>query len=155
MLRYKPHGEYYHLASLLCRAGLNARAAIDRIAGRHVLTYGRHAILIEIASHPGIHVRELARRIQLSRQSTLEAARELEHRGWATIERLPPDTRLARLGLTPAGAAMIDRLAPRLQRLDQAIGRAIHPIGPGQFATLLHELTRATGLLRTQEFRGD
>jgi DNA-binding MarR family transcriptional regulator len=145
----------HHIASLLCRIGLDARAAIERHLGVHRITYGQHAILVVVAEQPGVYVRELARRVHLSRQAVLTAARSLARRQLITIERQPPDPRLARLHLTPAGEALVATLAAKLAFLENTIARVAHPVAPDRLAELLTRIGDATGFDPARERPGD
>jgi DNA-binding MarR family transcriptional regulator len=151
-LPFKPHDEDYHLASLLARAGHAARTSIGRVLGRGGGTWAQHALLVEASLGPGTHIRELARRLHLRRQSVHSAARALEQRGWVTIERTRPDPRRAKVWITRDGRVALARMAERIRRLEHVIARTVHPIPPAQLAALLRQISGSFGLGPTREY---
>jgi DNA-binding MarR family transcriptional regulator len=96
------------------------------------LTPARHQLLLAVRGHPGDRgptVGDLADYLLLRHHSAVELIDRAEAAGLVHRRPDPDDARLARVGLTPGGAARLDRLTPahvdELRNLAPVLTRAV------------------------------
>jgi DNA-binding MarR family transcriptional regulator len=95
--------------------------AIEEATVRGELTFQQWRVLVVLGGAPdGLRVSELAGRIAASGPSTSRLARRLERRGLVRSAVDPLDRRAVRLGLSPAGAALRERISVRRRELIHA-----------------------------------
>jgi DNA-binding MarR family transcriptional regulator len=88
----------------------------------------RFAVLALIDANPGLTQRELAAALRRNTSSLTPVLDELYRLGYVTRERLASDRRAYKLGLTPAGRAVMKKLLAAAvdheQQIDRLVGRA-------------------------------
>lgn len=97
-----------------------ARAAEVEVAGAlepHGLTLRKYGILGHIAHTPGLSLSELARRSGITVQSVHTLINGLVDAGFVKSV-VPSSGHAAQLSVTPAGAALLDRLGQAIAELD-------------------------------------
>ena len=101
---------------------------------------------IELLRYPrpgGVRPSTLATEMQISRQFVNDLVRQLEQRGYVTLEPDPTDGRARVIRLTDRGHDLKDAVRDEAQMVEQ---RMIEKLGPQRFAELrrsLEELTEA------------
>ena len=133
-LRHKP-------GHLVWRAYQLTWSLFAEEAGALDITPVQEALLLVLASSPGIDQKTLAELVALDRSTAGNVIGRLEERG--LIARVPNDSdrRARKLSLTPSGHALSKRLGPVAQR---AAKRLLGPLGPlerSEFMRLLRKVT--------------
>jgi MarR family transcriptional regulator, 2-MHQ and catechol-resistance regulon repressor len=100
------------LESLL-RAEASVRRRLSADLEREGLSASGFSVLVVLATAGGtLELRALRRRLRTSKANATEVVGTLEARGLVARSRLPHDRRAAAVTLTPAGAAVVERLFP-------------------------------------------
>lgn len=133
-LRHKP-------GHLVWRAYQLTWALFAEEAGALDITPVQEALMLVLASSPGIDQKTLAELVALDRSTAGNVIGRLQERG--LIERVPNDSdrRARKLSLTPRGEAMSKKLRPVALR---AAKRLLSPLGPlerPEFMRLLRKVT--------------
>jgi DNA-binding MarR family transcriptional regulator len=100
----------------------------------------QYAVLRMLQERPGIDQVTLAREVALDTSTTADIAARLEAKGW--IERRLLPRRQRSLVLTDAGRAVLARLIPGIQRLNEDILEPLSPEERVQFMRLLRKFVR-------------
>lgn len=109
---------YEQPGHLIRRAQQIAVSMFSDALGRDV-TPVQYAVLRMLQERPGIDQVTLAAEVALDTSTTADIAVRLEAKGWIVREVLP--RRQRRLLLTPAGEAVLARLVPGLQAMNEAM----------------------------------
>ena len=104
--------------------------------GREI-TPVQYAVMRQLEDCPGLDQVSLAREVALDTSTTADIAARLESKGWIVREMLP--RRQRRLVLTAQGEAVLQRLEPGIQRLQQ---RLLEPLDDGERAEFLRLLRK-------------
>ena len=124
---------------LIRRAQQIAVAMFVETLGRDV-TPVQYALLRMLQERPGLDQVTLAREVALDTSTTADIAARLESKGWIVREVLP--RRQRRLLLTPEGEAVLARLVPGLQRMNQAMLAGLAPDEREAFMRLLRKFVQ-------------
>lgn len=107
--------------------------------GRDV-TPVQYAVLRMLQERPGIDQVTLAREVALDTSTTADLAARLEAKGWVERRLLP--RRQRSLVLTAEGQAVLARLIPGIQQLNDSILEPLSPEERRQFMALLRKFVR-------------
>ncbi|MCP5285569.1 MAG: MarR family transcriptional regulator [Burkholderiaceae bacterium] len=107
--------------------------------GRDV-TPVQYAVLRMLQERPGIDQVTLAREVALDTSTTADLAARLEAKGWVERRLLP--RRQRSLVLTAEGQAVLARLIPGIQQLNDSILEPLSPEERQQFMALLRKFVR-------------
>jgi DNA-binding MarR family transcriptional regulator len=121
---------------LIRRAQQIAVSKFHEVHGRDV-TPIQYAILRTLHENPGVDQVTLAQLIALDTSSTADIAARLETKGWILREVLP--RRQRRLSLTPAGAAVLQKLRPGAQAMVRGLMSDLEPGERREFMRLLRK----------------
>lgn len=109
--------------NLFVAAG-HLRERVNQICGAYDLTHGQYNVLRILKGGPqhGYPRREILMRMLERAPDVTRLIDRLEERKLVERERSPEDRRLSLTRITPAGAALLDRLHPRIQDLLEDLG---------------------------------
>lgn len=107
--------------------------------GREI-TPVQYAVMRQLEDSPGLDQVSLAREVALDTSTTADIAARLESRGWIVRELLP--RRQRRLVLTAQGQALLARLEPGIQRMQQRLLANLDESERAEFMRLLHKFVR-------------
>jgi DNA-binding MarR family transcriptional regulator len=98
----------------------------DEAAREAGATSAQYLLLLQLRGFPGrawASVGELAARLDASHQGTVALVQRCERNGWVAKQRHPGDGRSVQVRLTPAGRALVGRIARRHRgELDRLAG---------------------------------
>ncbi len=136
-----------HFSRSLPMLLLRAREAVMRHfrakLRRHGLTEQQWRILRALSNGPRLEVTELARVTFLLGPSLSRILKDLEARGLIERHADPADLRRAHIGISAAGAALIERVSPESEVIYGAITGAIGSERMADLQRLLEELETA------------
>ena len=101
------------------------------------------AALFAIREHPGIDATRLSTVIAFDRSTIGDVLERLEAKGWITRGASAHDRRVKLLHLAPAGAALLRRVMPAVQRVQD---RILAPLAAPDRATLIRLLAALADL---------
>lgn len=104
------------------------------------ITPVQYAALQNVANHPGIDQRTLARTIALDASTTGGVVDRMESRGWLERRTSPEDRRSRQLVLTEAGIAVLSDAVPAMLRAQDQILAPLSERQRGEFMKLLRLL---------------
>jgi MarR family transcriptional regulator, 2-MHQ and catechol-resistance regulon repressor len=106
----------------LLRAEASVRRRLSAELEREGLSASGFSVLVVLTTAGGeLELRALRRRLRTSKANATEVVTTLESRGLVERRRLKHDRRAASVSLTPAGAAVVDRLFPEhTERVERA-----------------------------------
>ena len=126
--------------------GRYTRLLIAQCLKRFGINVAAYLLLHEVAKQPGLHGRELARRLDTSRQQIIQAGRQLQSRHLLEIRRDRPGAKLGRMHPTTTGTELLAAMMPLLARLDRRLTRGLPATFQESFSTRVERLTRASVL---------
>jgi len=117
------------------------KAIEDELFGRHDLTAQQYNALrlLQAAQPTGVQTLTLSARLISRAPDITRLLDKLEQRGWVRRDRLPENRRVVQVAITPAGVALLDRLAAEVLDCHQ---RQLGHLGPDNLRALV-ELLRA------------
>ena len=115
------------VSHLLRRAHFRAEALFDAELGRLGLTPRQKALLVMAHQHPGETQNQLAERVALDRASFAEMLRRMTARGLLKRVAAQGDRRAYAIFITPRGEALMRRIMPLDQQVED---RVIAPLPP-------------------------
>lgn len=103
----------------------------------HDMTSVQFAALFAIGTHPGVDATRLSTLIAFDRSTIGDVLERLEAKGWVARSPSRADKRIKLLALTEAGAALLERVAPAVARVQE---RLLAPLAPKDRATVVRLL---------------
>lgn len=104
---------------------------------------GWFGLLIIVANNPGLSQTQLARSLGIDGSTMVAMIDRLEEKDWVRRERSKTDRRSHALKLTEAGAALLDRVTPKVLAHDSAIAQSL---SDEERTDLLRLLRKVTGV---------
>ena len=95
------------------------------------------AALFAIGTHPGVDATRLSTMIAFDRSTIGDVLERLEAKGWVARSPSRMDKRIKLLELTEDGAALLERVAPAVARVQE---RLLAPLAPRDRATMVRLL---------------
>jgi DNA-binding MarR family transcriptional regulator len=138
----RPGGIEEQIGFLLRLAQEASFAAFARRTGEAALRPGRYAILSLVGAHPGISQTALGQAAGRDKSTLTPALADLEKRGLLKRDRVAHDRRSYALRLTPAGRAMLTRLAAHAAAHDHELDALV---GAGAREAVIAALRRIAG----------
>jgi DNA-binding MarR family transcriptional regulator len=135
---------------LIRRAQQISTALFTEECGGFDLTAVQYAALSAIRASPGVDATRLSAVIALDRSTIGDVLERLEAKGWIVRRPGPGDRRVKLLHLSPRGEALLDQVAPAVQRVQE---RLLAPLPPAQrknIILLLQQLAELHAPLRRQ-----
>ena len=106
---------------LLKRAEALARAGIEDALRELAVTPGQYTTMALLKTQREISSAELARRVSVTPQSISETIAVLERKGLIARSESPANKRILRIGITPAGAALLKVCDGRVDRFERSL----------------------------------
>jgi DNA-binding MarR family transcriptional regulator len=135
---------------LIRRAQQISTALFTEECGGFDLTAVQYAALSAIRASPGVDATRLSAVIAFDRSTIGDVLERLEAKGWIVRRPGPGDRRVKLLHLSPRGEALLDQVAPAVQRVQE---RLLAPLPPAQrknIILLLQQLAELHAPLRRQ-----
>ncbi len=137
-------GDHQHrLLSFIKRAEQASQAAKERAVRVEGLTTAQYNALLVLSGDPGITASELARRCAVTAQTMSSVLARLVDRGLVTRTAHPRHGNVLEITVTPAGQQALDRADVRVEVVEAALARALHPAEQDQLRHLLARCTEA------------
>jgi DNA-binding MarR family transcriptional regulator len=124
---------------LIRRAHQASTALFAAECGRFDLTSVQFAAMSAIRDTPDLDATRLAALIAFDRSTMGDVLERLEAKGWVVRLASPSDRRVKKLGLSEAGAALLDQVQPAVRRVQE---RLLAPFPPEEHAAVLQLLRR-------------
>lgn len=128
---------------LIRRAQQISGALFSEELGNYDLTSVQFAALYAIRAHPGVDATRLSALIAFDRSTLGGVLDRLEAKGWIRREQVVGDRRAKQLLLTEEGAALLEKVAAPVQRVQE---RLLAPLSPEDQATLIRLLAQLAEL---------
>ena len=122
---------------LIRRAHQISGAVFTAHLAGHDVTSVQYAALEAIASQPGIDATRLSELIAIDRATLGGVLDRLEAKGSVLRAPSPHDRRVKTVTLTPAGAALLREIGPRVAAVQAEMMRRLSPAEQVQFVALL------------------
>ena len=106
---------------LLKRAEALVKAGLEDALRELAVTPGQYTTMALLKTQREISSAELARRVSVTPQSISEMIAVLERKGLIARSESPANKRVLRIGLTPAGAALLKVCDGRVDRFERAL----------------------------------
>jgi MarR family transcriptional regulator, lower aerobic nicotinate degradation pathway regulator len=103
------------------------------------LTSVQFAALCAIRANPDVDATRLSALIAFDRSTIGDVVERLEAKGWITRKASPQDRRVKLLRLLPAGARLLDQVAPAVRRVQE---RLLAPLAPRDRAAIIRLLAQ-------------
>ena len=127
---------------LIRRAHQASTALFAAECGRFDLTPVQYAAMSAIATAPELDATRLAAMIAFDRSTLGDVLERLEAKGWVLRVPSPSDRRIKLLALSPLGAALLRRVRPAVQRVQDQL---LAPFPPDEHEAVLAVLRRLGG----------
>ena len=124
---------------LIRRAHQASTALFAAECGRFDLTPVQFAAMSAIRDTVDLDATRLAALIAFDRSTMGDVLERLEAKGWVVRLASPSDRRVKKLGLSEAGAALLDQVQPAVCRVQE---RLLAPFPPEEHAAVLQLLRR-------------
>ncbi|MEP7282873.1 MAG: MarR family transcriptional regulator [Rubrivivax sp.] len=134
------HAELFEQPGHLIRRAQQIAVSMFLDAVGRDVTPVQYAVLRLLLEQPGIDQVTLAREVGLDTSTTADTAARLEAKGW--IVRELKARRQRSLVLTDAGRAVLARLVPGIQAMNEAMLAPLAPAERRQFMQLLRKFVR-------------
>ncbi len=108
--------------------------------GEFDLTSVQFAALQSIDRNPGVDATRLSALIAFDRSTIGDVLDRMEHKGWIRRASAPADRRIKLIDLSPAGRALLHRVGPAVQRVQERILAPLDPAERRDFIRILQRL---------------
>lgn len=102
---------------------------------------GWFGLLVIVANNPGLSQTQLARTLGVDGSTMVAMIDRMEKSGWVARARSKTDRRSHELHLTDEGAALLERITPRVRDHDAAITATLTPAEADELLRLLRKVT--------------
>lgn len=124
---------------LIRRAQQISTALFTDECGAFDLTSVQFAALCAIRANPDVDATRLSALIAFDRSTIGDVVERLELKGWISRKSSAQDRRVKLLRLLPAGARLLDQVAPAVRRVQE---RLLAPLAPRDRATIVRLLAQ-------------
>ena len=108
--------------------------------GEFDLTSVQFAALQSIDLNPGVDATRLSALIAFDRSTIGDVLDRMEHKGWIRRTSAPGDRRIKLIELSPDGRALLHRVGPAVQRVQERILAPLDPADRREFIRILQRL---------------
>lgn len=122
---------------LIRRAQQISTAIFQEECGRYDLTSVQYAALVGICENPGIDATRLSALIAFDRSTLGNVLERLEKKGLIVRDGTENDKRIKVVKLSPAGRALLNKVRPAVERVQE---RLLEPLRPADRAVLMRLL---------------
>lgn len=106
------------------------------------ITPGQFGVLILIRENKGLSQSELGGAVGIDRSTMVAVIDRLEGRGWVVRAPSPTDRRSYALELSPAGAALVDEMLPKVRAHERAMTKGLSKQEQATLIDLLQRVSR-------------
>ena len=108
------------------------------------ITPGQFGVMILIRENIGLSQSELGTAVGIDRSTMVAVIDRLESRGWVVRAPSPNDRRSYALELSPAGAALVEDLIPRVRAHERTMAKDLNKQEQAILIDLLNRVARAS-----------